>query len=266
MDYIDINRKLWDNRTEIHFNSDFYDVESFVKGKDSLNPIEIGLLGNIEGKKILHLQCHFGMDTISLSRRGAHAMGVDFSAKAIEKALELNRKSGTNARFLQSEIYKLSASLDEKFDIVFTSYGVLGWLPDMIKWAEIVNHFLKPGGKLILVEFHPVLWIFSDDFRQIQYDYMDSVPIIEESDGTYADRDSAIREKSVGWNHGLSSVLDSIIKTGLIITDFKEYNYSPYNCFQNMIMTEDGKYKIKGLENKLPMLYSLVAEKGLQEH
>ena len=261
MDYLEINKKLWNQKTEIHYDSDFYDINSFIKGKDSLNPIEIGLLGEIKGKKILHLQCHFGQDTISLARYGALPTGIDFSENAIEKAKNLNETIGTNAKFLKSDIYKLPEILDEKFDIVFTSYGVISWLPDMNKWAKTINHFLKSGGYFIMVEFHPIVWMFSYDFKQIEFSYMDSTPIIEELEGTYTDRKAQIKEKSVSWNHGLGTVLNSLIKTGLIITDFKEYNYSPYNCFENTAKIDDGIFKIKGLEDKIPMVYSVKAKK-----
>lgn len=262
MDYIDINKKLWNQKTEIHYNSDFYDVDSFINGKDSLNPVEIGLLGEINGKRILHLQCHFGQDTISLARHGALPTGIDLSENAIEKAQKLNESLGSNAKFIQSDIYKLPEILDEKFDIVFTSYGVIGWLPDMSKWAEIIKQYLKPGGEFIMVEFHPIIWMFSYDFKQIEFNYMDSAPIIEELEGTYTDKEAQIKEKSVSWNHGLSTVIDSLIKTGLSITDFKEYNYSPYDCFENTVKIDDRKFQIKGLENKIPMMYSLKAVIG----
>ena len=261
MDYIGINKKLWNEKTDIHYRSDFYNVESFIKGKDSLNPIEIGLLGKIKGKKILHLQCHFGLDTISLSRHGALVTGVDFSENAIRKARQLNEKLETNATFIQSDIYKLSEVIHDKFDMVFTSYGVVGWLPDMKNWAKIIHQFLKPKGEFILVEFHPIVWMFSYDFKQIEFNYMDSAPITEELEGTYTDRNAPIKEKSVCWNHGLSTVLDSLIKAGLSIADFKEYNYSPYDCFENTAKVDDGKFKIKGLEDKIPMLYSVKAKK-----
>jgi ubiquinone/menaquinone biosynthesis C-methylase UbiE len=159
-------------------------------------------------------------------------------------------------------LYKLPEILDEKFDIVFTSYGVIGWLPDMKQWAKIINHFLKPGGEFIMVEFHPIVWMFSYDFKTIEFDYMDSAPIIEELAGTYTDRNAPIQEKSVCWNHGLSTVIDALIKAGLSLTDFKEYNYSPYNCFENTIKIDERKYKIEGLEDKIPMVYSLKAVKG----
>lgn len=156
-DYIEINRKSWNNKTDVHFESEFYDNNSFIKGKLSLNPIELNLLGDVKGKSVLHLQCHFGQDTISLDRLGAFATGVDLSDKAIFKAKELASLTGSDANFICCDIYELPKYLDKKFDMVFTSYGTIGWLPNLNKWANIVSGFLKLNGKFILVEFHPVL-------------------------------------------------------------------------------------------------------------
>jgi len=261
MNYIEINKNLWNKKTEIHYESDFYDVESFKKGKNSLNLIELELLGDVKGKKILHLQCHFGQDTISFARLGAKATGVDLSDKAIEKARQLNDEVGTNATFIQSDIYELPEVLDEQFDIVFTSYGTIGWLPDMDRWAQVINHFLKPGGKFLLVEFHPVIWMFSYDFTKVEFNYLKSDPIIEEEEGTYTNNDADIKEQSVSWNHGIGEVTNALIHAGLIIADMQEYDYSPYDCFQNTIQIAQGKYQIKGLEGKLPMLYSILVHK-----
>ncbi|MEN7550811.1 class I SAM-dependent methyltransferase [Rapidithrix thailandica] len=262
MDYLQINKQLWNDKTDFHFQSEFYAVDAFLKGQDALNSIELDLLGDIKDKKILHLQCHFGMDTISLSRHGAEATGVDFSEKAIEKARHLQSTLGTNTRFIQSDIYSLHELLDEQFDIVYTSYGVIGWLPDMDLWANTIRHFLKPGGSFIMVEFHPVVWMFSNDFQKIEYHYSDSQPIIEETQGTYANPQAEIQGKSVSWNHGLAKVLNALIQTGLSIRHFQEWDYSPYDCFDNTIEIEKGKFQIKGLEQKIPMLYSVVAQKS----
>lgn len=261
MDYLKINKKLWNDKTPLHYTSDFYDVESFLKGRDSLNSIESELLGNIRGKKILHLQCHFGMDTISLARRGALATGIDLSDKSINLAIDLNNRAETNAKFIQSDVYSLPDSLDEKFDIVFTSYGAVGWLPDILKWAEIIHHFLRPGGKFIMVEFHPVLWMFDDNFKEIVYKYADTNPIIEDLKGTYTNRNANIKNKSVSWNHGLATILDALVQKELMISGFREYDYSPYDCFSNTVEIEKGKFQIKGLEGKIPMLYSVLAQK-----
>jgi ubiquinone/menaquinone biosynthesis C-methylase UbiE len=261
MDYLNINRKLWNDKTSIHYQSDFYDVESFNQGKDSLNPIEIELLGDISGKSVLHLQCHFGMDSISLARRGARVTGIDLSDESIKQARELNEKSGTKVDFVLSDVYSLPQNLNRQFDIVFTSYGTVGWLPDMDKWAAVIQHFLKPGGKFIMVEFHPVVWMFDDNFKEIIFKYSDVDPIIEELEGTYANREANIKNQSVSWNHGLATVINALLKKGLVLEGFQEYDYSPYNCFNNTVETENGKFQIKGLEGKIPMLYSVSALK-----
>jgi 2-polyprenyl-3-methyl-5-hydroxy-6-metoxy-1,4-benzoquinol methylase len=260
-DYLNINQKLWDNKTKIHVESKFYDVEAFKKGKNSLNPIELELLGDVKEKSILHLQCHFGLDTMSLSRLGAKVTGVDLSPVAIAEANKLKNELNLDTKFIISDVYSIDEKLNSKFDVIYTSYGVIGWLPDLQKWAKLISHFLKPGGKLILIEFHPVVWMFSSDFTKIEYAYFNEETIIENSIGTYTDPNAPIEDQSVNWNHGLSEVFQALLNNGLHIDHFEEYNHSPYDCFQNTIKISEGKYQIKGLENKLPMLYSVVAQK-----
>ena len=160
LNYIEVNRNAWNNKVEIHLKSDFYDLNGFLGGKSSLNDVELQLLGAIKGKSILHLQCHFGQDTISLSRLGAEVTGVDFSDSAIEAARKLAVATQSNAQFICCDLYDLPEHLDKKFDIVFTSYGTIGWLPDLNKWSEIVSYFLKPMGHFVFVEFHPFICIF----------------------------------------------------------------------------------------------------------
>lgn len=200
------------------------------------------------------------MDSISLARKGASVTGIDFSKESIKKARELNELAATEVRFIECDVYSLKDFLTEKFDIVYTSYGVVGWLPDLKKWADIISSFLKPRGRFIMIEFHPVVWMFSDDFQKIAYNYSDSEPIIEELGGTYTDGQSDIKSKSISWNHGLAKVINALIDMGLNITGIQEYNYSPYDCFKNTVEIEKGKYQIAGLENRIPMLYSVTAE------
>lgn len=261
LNYIDINRALWDAKTKHHISSVFYNMDNdgFINGATSLNEIELGLLGDVKGKTILHLQCHFGQDTLSLSRLGAKAMGVDFSAEAIGKAQELNKQLGLDAEFICTDIYELPQKLDAQFDIVYASYGTIGWLPDMQLWAQIVARYLKPGGKFVFVEFHPVVWMFNYDFTGVEYSYFNREAITETAATTYADRNADINMQEIGWNHDLAEVLQSLMNAGLRIDTFKEHDHSPYNCFRNMIEDEPKRYRIKGLEGKLPLLYSLVA-------
>jgi SAM-dependent methyltransferase len=257
--YIDINRQSWNKRTEAHLTSDFYDLEGFLKGKSSLNEIELNLLGNIKGKSILHLQCHFGQDSISLSRLGAEVIGVDLSDKAIESAKHLAQQTQTNAKFICCDIYELPKHLNETFDIVFTSYGTIGWLPDLDRWAKIVSQFLKPGGKFVFVEFHPVVWMFDDRFEKIAYRYFKSEPIIETQNGTYADKKADITITDVSWNHSIGEVLTSLLQNGLELRSFEELDYSPYNCFNNTVEFEPNKFRIQHLDDKIPMVYALTA-------
>lgn len=260
-EYLEVNRKLWNEKTPIHVTSDFYDNDSFIAGKTTLKEVEIGLLGDIKGKSVLHLQCHFGQDTMSMSRMGAKCTGVDFSDVAMDKAKELNDRLRLDATFICSDVYKLPEVLDEKFDIVFTTYGVLGWLPDMTRWANVVSHFLKPGGKLVLVELHPAVWMFDNAFTYVQYPYFNKEAIVETLQGTYADRSADIELQEIGWNHPLSEVMQALINAGVEIRIFNEYDYSTQNCFANMVEVAPDRFYLKGMEGKLPLMYAVVAEK-----
>ncbi len=261
--YIEINRYSWNRRTEVHLNSEFYDVPGFLEGKSSLKEIELDLLGDLEGKTVLHLQCHFGQDTISLARMGAKVTGVDLSDIAINNARKLSQQTGTgrNTEFICCDIYELPTHLDKKFDIVFTSYGTIGWLPDLDKWAGLISNFLKPGGEFVFVEFHPVVWMFDEDFSKIIYKYFKSEAIIETETSTYTSKNDELLTENITWNHGLGEVLNHLIKNGLSIKSLEEYDYSPYNCFNKTEEFEPGKFRIMHLKNMIPMVYSIKAKK-----
>lgn len=259
--YIEINKQSWNNRLASHLESEFYDVEGFLKGNSSLNDIELELLGDVKGKSILHLQCHFGQDTISLARLGAEVTGVDLSDKAILAAKDLVKKTNQEASFICCDIFDMPSHLDKEFDIIYTSYGTIGWLPDLDIWAKIISRFLKPGGKFVFVEFHPVVWMFDDDFEKITYSYSNSGAMLESESGTYAAKNADIQQEYVMWNHGLGEVVSSLIKNNLGIMSMKEYDYSPYNCFNHTIEFEPKKFRIEKLGSNIPMVYSLVAKK-----
>jgi ubiquinone/menaquinone biosynthesis C-methylase UbiE len=261
--YIAINKQSWNNRTEAHLKSEFYDLDGFLKGSTSLNKIELELLGDVKGKSILHLQCHFGQDSISLTRMGAHVTGVDLSDKAIESAKHIATQTQSDVTFICCDVYDLPNHLDKQFDVVYTTYGTITWLPDLDKWAKLVSTFLKPGGQFIFVEFHPVVWMFDDNFEKIGYSYFNTGAIIETESGTYADKNANIRQENVCWNHSMSEVVNNLIKAGLEISSLNEFNYSPYNAFKNTEEIEAKKYRIKHLENKIPMVYSIVANKKI---
>jgi SAM-dependent methyltransferase len=260
--YLDLNRELWNARTGPHLESEFYDLAAFKAGKTSLNNIELALLGDVAGLRVLHLQCHFGQDSLALARLGAEVTGVDLSDAAIAAARSLSAELKVAAEFICCDVYELPAHLPAaQFDLVYTSYGVLGWLPDLDRWAALVARYLRPGGRLVLVEFHPVVWMFDNDFTHLQYSYFNTGAIEETEVGTYADTGAPITNQSITWNHSLSEVIASLLSQGLQLSQFGEYDYSPYNCFAHTVANADGSYHIGPLGNKTPLVYSVVAVK-----
>lgn len=259
--YFDANKELWNKRTAVHRDSSFYDAAGFKAGNTALTPIELKEVGDVRGKKMLHLQCHFGMDSLSWARLGAVVTGIDLSDEAVREAQQLNDELGLDARFICCNVYDTPDHLEGQFDIVFTSYGVVGWLPDLDKWAAIISQYLKPGGIFYMAEFHPVVWMFDDEFTRIAYSYENREVIVTESQGTYTDRSAAIKAREYSWNHSLSEVINALIGQGLRVEMLNEYMYSPYPCFNNTIQGEDGNWYIKGLEGKIPMVYTIRAVK-----
>lgn len=257
--YQSLNRQSWNLRTAAHWKGEFYDVPGFIDGKEVLKSIELDLLGDLSGKKILHLQCHFGQDSIALARHGAVVKGIDLSDQAISKAKELNHTCGQDVHFICCDIYDLPNQLNETFDIVFTSYGTIGWLPDLDKWANVIQHFLKPGGQFVFADFHPSVWMFDDDFKDVSYNYFNDGPIIETETGTYGDKSADFSTTYVMWNHGVAEIFNALNNAKLQIEIIQEFDYSPYDCFRHSEEFEPGKFRIKHLENRIPMVLALRA-------
>jgi 2-polyprenyl-3-methyl-5-hydroxy-6-metoxy-1,4-benzoquinol methylase len=260
-DLIDLNRTFWNAAADAHLESEFYDVKSFRAGKSSLRGPEIEYLGDVRGKQVLHLQCHFGLDTLSLARMGAEVIGVDFSENAIIAAVDLASECKINADFICCDIYKLMNCLIRNFDIVFTTYGTVGWLPDLDMWARTVSYYVKPGGQFIMADFHPLIWMYEEDMERPAHRYFNSGPIIDNQNGTYATDHKGPEMQTAGWNHALSEIISSLLRNGLSLRVFKEYDYSPYNCFKNMSEAEPGKFRFTRYGDKLPIMYCLVMEK-----
>ena len=260
MDYKKINRDSWNKRTLVHYESDFYNNKAFIAGAQSLNLIELELLGDLSGLKVLHLQCHFGQDTISLTRLGAEATGMDLSDEAIKKARELAGITNSNAQFVCCDLYELPKHLEQQFDLVFTSYGTIGWLPDLNRWAQVIAHFLKPGGRFIMAEFHPIIRMYDDDFTHVKYNYRNRGPIAEELSGTYTDPDAKIEGSYVCWNHGLAEVIQALLDNGMSLKSFQEFDYSPYDCVAKMEEVGPRMFRIKPFGDKIPLVYALEAQ------
>ncbi len=260
--YISANRKLWNGWTSLHEKSAFYDVSGFKTSKDSLTSIEREELGDVSGQSLLHLQCHFGLDTLSFAHRGAHVTGMDFSPKGIEIARSLATELNINAEFICSDIYELPDNLDRKFEIVFTSYGVLSWLPDIDRWGELVARYLVPSGVFYIVEFHPVLGILDDDGDRIQYPYFSTPePLRFEESGSYAAPESDFKGECYQWTHSLGQIVTSLVKAGLRIEYLHEFDYSPFNCYHFLREEGPGRWVVDRHRSSFPVLFSIRARR-----
>jgi SAM-dependent methyltransferase len=264
------NRELWDAWTKIHVGSSFYDVASFRNGE---RPIRVAdyereEVGSVEGRTLLHLQCHFGLDTLSWARLGATVTGVDFSGEAVDAARALAAEIGIAATFIQSDVYRLPEVLDEQFDVVYTSGGVLGWLPDIVGWGRVAARFVKPRGFLYLTEVHPVTQVFADEDVEpgelrLHYPYWShSEPIRNEAQGSYADRDAptaGLFESS--WDHSLGEIVTSIADAGLRLEFLHEFDFVRWPV-AFLARGPDGRYRLpEGTRGELPLFFSLKATK-----
>ena len=255
-----LNKELWNNFAKVHVGSSFYDVPSFLKGRSSLTEIEVDLLGELQGKSVLHLQCHFGLESLSMARLGASVVGVDFSEIAISEACKLNDDLGLDAKFVCCDVDDLPQNLEGQFDIVFASFGVIGWHKSLDRWSEVAAHFLKETGRLCLAEFHPVMGMLSEDSFRFEDSYFHSEAFVDTEGKSYADPDGPGLGTSHSWNHSLSELFEALESGGLSISGFKEYDYSPYSCFNNST-EENGKFHVKGFKGILPLTFSLIASK-----
>lgn len=265
--FLEVNRKNWDDRAAVHFQSEEYAVEEFIEdhSKLSFEADEHKELGDIKGKEVLHLMCHIGLDTLSFARLGAIPTGVDFSEKAIEYAEIIKEQTQLQATFIQSDIYELPKKLNKQFDIVFTSIGVLCWLPDLDKWAEIIYQYLKPGGLFYLKDGHPFAQIFEyspEKGLYLAYPYEQKDPFKWQEDYSYAGKRKLSHNIHYEWQHSLSVVINALTKTGLIIETFNEYNYLTFKRFDNMIKEANKRWVLpEEYRDKIPLLFSIKARK-----
>ncbi len=266
-EFTETNRRHWGEITPVHAASEFYDVASFKAGKSKLKPVELEELGDVRGKSLLHLQCHFGLDTLSWAREGAVVTGVDFSEPAIEAARALAAETGIEARFLVSDIYALPEKLDGEFDIVFTSYGALCWLPDIARWAEIAARFVRPGGTFYIAEFHPVSQIFDNEpdvtDLHVRYPYFPlEEPLRFDDLGTYTDRSAVFENKTTyEWLHPVSQVLTALIDAGLRIEHFHEFPHTSFQFVPFMEAVDDKTFRLTKHDGSVPLVYSIKATK-----
>jgi len=270
---VEANRQLWDGWTELHVGSVFYDVPGFMAGRETLDEVELRAVldrvGDIRGKSLLHLQCHFGLDTLSWTRRGARATGVDFSEKGVAYARRLARELGLEAKFVQADVTDTPAAVaqleGDQFDVVFTSHGVLIWLPDLRPWARTVAATLKPGGTFALVDAHPFTWMFDDEATEpgltFRYDYFSRDGFRWEERGSYAVRDADFQGVSYSWEHTFEEIVSSLAEAGLTILSLREYPYLFWQWFPWMVEDGAGRYRLPEGLPQIPLMFSLTATK-----
>lgn len=263
-DFVEQNRLNWDARVGVHEKSAFYDLEGFKAGKSTLQrSIERDELSDVSGLTLLHLQCHIGLDTISWAQLGAKVTGVDFSERAVELARSLALEVGVDARFLCSDIYKLPDVLDGQFDVVFTSWGVLPWLPDIPSWAAVIAHFVRPGGTFYIIDGHPVingLDKAGDRFRSMAPYFQGPEPNRFDDGRTYADAEAIVDPPTnYQWNHPLGDVVTALAESGLRIEFLHEHGTLPWPRFESMTRGSAGQWRLDG--DPFPLSFSILARR-----
>ncbi len=263
------NLAMWNEMVPIHANSKEYELEEFKAGESKLRAIELSEVGDVHGKSLLHLQCHFGLDTMSWARLGARVTGLDFSDRAVALARSLSEELKIPASFVCANIYDAPNVLDGEFDIVFTSYGALCWLPDLTRWAQVVAHFVKPGGFFYLVEFHPTTQImrggggvdYDSDLQELEIDssYFSTVMREFPPGPDYSDRSVRLSNGSHEWMYRTGEVVSALIDAGLRIEFLHEHPASCFQMFPFMEKDADGSWRIKG--DPIPQLFSVRASK-----
>lgn len=273
-EYLAANRARWDESVAIHATSEFYGVDRFLAGESTLLPLDIEEVGDVEGKSLLHLQCHFGLDTLSWARLGADAVGLDFAPSAIETACEIAQRAALSAQFVESELY---ASLDVlrdrigTFDIVYVNLGALCWLPDVAGWARVCAGFLRDGGILYVRDVHPVTQSLDDeasagDLRLLYPYFEQSQPQHWAGGEDYADDSASLEHHdSYEWNHSLGEIVTAVIDAGLQVELLHEQEWTVYRALPWLVETERGIWRLPDrdgqADRRLPLMFSLRATK-----
>ncbi|MCC6236454.1 MAG: class I SAM-dependent methyltransferase [Dehalococcoidia bacterium] len=279
--YLEANRAWWDHVVPIHEASRGYDREGFLRGEKPLCPVELEELGpHVEGRSLLHLQCHFGMDTLNWARLGARVTGLDFAPQAIEAARRLSEDSGVPGRFVEANVYDAPTALEgERFDLVYTGIGALNWLPDIRAWAQVVTACLRDGGRLYLYEAHPALYTLDEEQPEtrlvVRYPYFPQPePLTTVSTATYVDGPALPPMPTHDWIRGLGEIVTALIEAGLVIEFLHEHREMPWQALPWMEFVGDGPrgadgryqsgrmWRLPAAQRELvPLMYSLMARR-----
>ena len=268
-DWRTLNRANWDERVAIHMRAGAYDLGPLRDGRGRLNAIEEAELGPVGGLRVLHLQCHFGKDTLTLAQRGADVVGLDFSGPAIAAARELAKelRLDARARFVAADLYDAPAAIPDAhaFDLVYVTWGALCWLPDVRRWAQVVAHFLKPGGRLYLADGHPSAFVLDDDAQRgdgmpgLLVPYFRREPLLFDDPSDYADAEARLQNsRTYQWAHPLGEIVTSVIEAGLRLDWLHEHEGVPWRMYSILRPDEQGMYRWPE-QPWLPLAFSLMA-------
>ena len=269
-DYRTVNRANWDERAPAHAASPDYGLDRFAADPTHLHPVvrfDLPRLGDLTGLRGVHLQCHIGTDTISLSRLGARMTGLDFSPAAVAEARRLAERLGDPTEFVESDVYAAADVLEAgSYDLVFTGIGALCWLPSVDRWAAVVARLLKPGGRLFIREGHPVLWSLDDAADQlvVRYPYFETAePLVWTEGGTYVTTDTVFTQNVTHeWNHGLGEIVTALLAHGLRLTMLVEHDSVPWEALPGrMVLGDDHEWRLPDGRERVPLSYTLQAVK-----
>ncbi|WP_411121438.1 class I SAM-dependent methyltransferase [Streptomyces sp. x-19] len=267
-DWREVNRARWDERVGLHTASDYYDQGAFLRTRDVIRDFEAAEVGDVTGRSLLHLQCHFGQDTLSWAHRGAaRVVGLDFSEPAIETARDLAAELGygpDRAAFVAADVYDAAEAVpDPAYDIVYTGIGAVNWLPDLVGWAETAASLVAPGGFLYLAEFHPLGDVLDEETgSRVAFDYFRREAWDEETSGSYTDFGArTVHNRSVEWQHSLGEVVSAVAAAGLRIAFLHEHDMTLFQRFGVLRRGEDGFYRFPEDRPRIPLMYSLKATK-----
>lgn len=268
--YREVNRANWDSRVESHYQSGMYGLDRFIADPGFVGEVvtfDATKMPSISGKRLIHLQCHIGTDTIGLARHGAEVTGVDFSTKSIEAAQRFSAECGTPGRFVVSELYDAPSVVPETFDVVYTGVGAICWLPDIRGWAEVVSSFLDEGGFFYMRECHPIMWALDDerddDELVIRFPYFNQAdPLLFSEEVSYAGDGVLTSPQEYVWNHGIAEVLQALIDAGLRIDQIEEYDALEWPVGPANQLGDDGQFRLAEGRERLPLMWSVLATKA----
>lgn len=262
------NLSNWNNRAALHIRdaTGFYNVEGFLAGEDNLLPIEVSEIGDVRGKRLLHLQCHFGLDTLSLARRGAIVTGLDFSPVAIEGARDLARKASLPATFVEADVYDARKVVEGQFDMVFSTWGTICWLPDVKRWAKVVADMLAPGGSFYFLDSHPSAQVLDQRDGRLEPTYGWRTPM--EKPDAFSETQSYTGDAhgetitDYNWIHPLSDIIGGLLEAGLRLEFLHEHEVLPYKLFPMMVPAGHGMFRLPDGAVPIPLSFSLRAVKA----